>query len=82
LFGYTAERRAERALIADYEQRMTEVVARLAPDNHAAAVALASVPEQIRGFGHVKERNMVAAKAREAGLLAAFRSPQPALAAE
>jgi indolepyruvate ferredoxin oxidoreductase len=82
LFGYTAERRAERALIADYEQRMTEVVARLAPDNHAAAVALASVPEQIRGFGHVKQRNMAAAKAREAELLAAFRSPQPALAAE
>jgi indolepyruvate ferredoxin oxidoreductase len=81
-FGRTAERRAERALIADYETLTAEIIARLGPDNHAVALALASIPEQIRGFGHVKERNLRAAKAREAELLERFRSPQPAMAAE
>jgi indolepyruvate ferredoxin oxidoreductase len=81
-FGYTAERRAERALMADYEALTAEIIGRLDPDNHALALALASIPEQIRGFGHVKERNLKAAKAREAELLGRFRSPQPAIAAE
>jgi indolepyruvate ferredoxin oxidoreductase len=81
-FGYTVERRAERALIADYEALTAEIIGRLDPDNHALALALASIPEQIRGFGHVKERNLKAAKAREAELLGRFRSPQPAMAAE
>jgi indolepyruvate ferredoxin oxidoreductase len=81
-FGYTAERRAERALITDYQTLMAEIIGRLGPDNHAVAVALASIPEQIRGFGHVKERNLRAAKGRQAELLGRFRSPQPAMAAE
>jgi len=33
------------------------------------------VPETMRGFGHIKEKNVVAAKAREASLLAAYRTP-------
>jgi indolepyruvate ferredoxin oxidoreductase len=81
-FGYTAERRAERALIPDYETLMAEIVGRLGPDNHALALALASIPEEIRGFGHVKERNLKAAKARAAELLGRFRSARPAIAAE
>jgi indolepyruvate ferredoxin oxidoreductase len=81
-FGYMAERRAERALISDYEMLMAEIIARLGPDNHALALELASVPGDIRGFGHVKERNLRAAKARAAELLGRFRSPQPAIAAE
>jgi indolepyruvate ferredoxin oxidoreductase len=81
-FGYTAERRAERALISDYETLMAEIIARLGPENHALALALASIPEQIRGFGHIKERNLKAAKAREAELLGRFRNPRPAMAAE
>ena len=48
------------------------------PDNHATAVGLASIPQKIRGFGHIKERNLNAAKAEEADLLARFRAdPQP-----
>jgi len=81
-FGYTAERRAERALITDYEALTAEIIERLGPDNHALALALVSTPEQIRGFGHIKERNLKAAKAREAELLGRFRSRQPAMAAE
>ncbi len=78
LFGRTAERRMERALIVDYERVIDEVLARLDRDNHATAVAIAAIPEEIRGFGHVKQRHLQAAKAKEAALLAAFRSAQPA----
>ncbi|MFO1314746.1 MAG: indolepyruvate ferredoxin oxidoreductase family protein [Burkholderiales bacterium] len=78
VFGRTAERRMERALIGAYESVVAEIVARLAPDNHATAVELASVPEHIRGYGHVKERHVQTAKMRETALLAAFRSPEAA----
>jgi indolepyruvate ferredoxin oxidoreductase len=76
-FGYTAERRTERALIADYEAMLAEIFARLDAENHAVAVALASIPEKIRGFGQVKARHLAAAKAEEAALLERFRSGPP-----
>ena len=76
-FGRTAERRMERRLIVEYEALMREVARRLDPAKHALAVELATVPMRIRGFGHVKERNVTEAKAREASLLAAFRRPMP-----
>jgi indolepyruvate ferredoxin oxidoreductase len=78
IFGYTEERKAERRLIADYEQVVDELVAKLNQDNHAIAVEIARIPEQIRGFGHVKEKNLKTAKTREAELLASFRAPQSA----
>jgi indolepyruvate ferredoxin oxidoreductase len=78
LFGYTAERRGERKLVADYEALMDEIAAKLSPANHAAAVDLARIPERIRGYGHVKEANLAAAKRDETQLLAAFRNPAPA----
>ena len=78
VFGRTAERRMERALIGQYETLIAELLAALAPHNHALAVELAQIPEHIRGFGHVKERHLAAAKAKEAELVAAFRAAQPA----
>ncbi|MCC7549625.1 MAG: indolepyruvate ferredoxin oxidoreductase family protein [Burkholderiales bacterium] len=81
IFGRTAERRTERRLIEDYAGQIEEILAKLTPDNHAVAVQIASIPEDIRGFGHVKERHLHAAKAREARLLEAFRNPQTARAA-
>ena len=73
-FGWTAERRAERALIRDYEAMLDEVLAKLTPENHAIAVALASLPDKIRGFGPIKMRSIEAAKAEEAALLGQFRN--------
>jgi indolepyruvate ferredoxin oxidoreductase len=73
VFGYTHERRTERGLIADYEALLGELIAKATPDNHALCVALAAIPEKIRGFGHVKERHLKAAKAEEAELLARLR---------
>jgi indolepyruvate ferredoxin oxidoreductase len=78
-FGYTQERRTERALIADYEAMLAEVLDRLTPENHHVAVALAAIPDKIRGFGHIKMRSLTAAKAEEAALLAQFRSGTPTL---
>jgi len=49
---------------------------KLTPENHHLAVGLANIPEKIRGFGHVKARHLVAAKADEAALLDQFRSGQ------
>jgi indolepyruvate ferredoxin oxidoreductase len=77
LFGYTHERRTERALIREFESRIGEILAKLTPENHAVAVGLANVPQKIRGFGHIKERNLKVAKAEEEQLLAQFRAPMP-----
>jgi indolepyruvate ferredoxin oxidoreductase len=65
----------ERRLIAEYEAVIEEILGALSAQNHALAVQLASLPERIRGFGHVKERNVKETKAREAELIAAFRAP-------
>ena len=77
-----AERRIERELIGAYERVVEELLSGLTLDNHRLAVEIASIPEQIRGYGHVKARHLRVAKAREAELLAAFRarprgSPRP-----
>jgi indolepyruvate ferredoxin oxidoreductase len=77
IFAKTAERRHERQLIDDYIKQLDEIASKLNAANHAAAVQLASVPDEIRGYGHVKERNIKTAKALEEKLLHAFRNPQP-----
>jgi indolepyruvate ferredoxin oxidoreductase len=81
IFGRTPERRMERQLITDYEALIDEMLPRLALHNHAIAVELASIPEHIRGFGHVKEQHLKAAKGREAELVASFRAARPTEAA-
>jgi len=80
-FGYTKERRTERELISGYESIIEELLSSLTSENHALAVRIASIPEDIRGFGHIKERNIESARARQAELVELFRSPQVARAA-
>ncbi|MEO1793343.1 MAG: indolepyruvate ferredoxin oxidoreductase family protein [Pseudomonadota bacterium] len=79
VFGYSGERRHERKMITDFEATLDEIEARLAPETHATAVALAGLPLEIRGFGHVKDANWKTAKAREAELLAALKDPETAM---
>ncbi len=83
-FGRSDERRGERALIGEYEALIDELLAGLGRDNHALALELAAIPEQIRGFGHVKEASLAAARAKQAKLIDAFRAPPAphAIAAE
>lgn len=74
-FGRSAERRRERQLITDYERTVGGLLESLSAENYEIAVDIASIPEQIRGYGHVKERHIKDAKAHEADLLNAFRDP-------
>ena len=71
------ERKLERHLIAEYEALVAEILAGLSAANHATAVALAALPEQIRGYGHIKEGNVASVRKRQEELLASFRSPSP-----
>lgn len=72
IFGRTAERRMERQLVADYEALAQRVLDRLAPDRADLAVQLLSLYEDIRGYGHVKERNFKAVREQEGQLLARY----------
>ena len=76
VFGYTAERKRERALIEEYFATVEELLAKLDRGNLVAAVEIASVPEHIRGYGHIKEGNLDKAKAQREQLLAAWRNPE------
>jgi indolepyruvate ferredoxin oxidoreductase len=76
IFGRTDERRGERQLITDYEQTVALLLEGLGDDRVALAVEIASIPEHIRGYGHVKEAHLHKAKAREATLLAQWRNPK------
>ena len=62
VFGYTEERRTERALIQQYRTSVDVLVSQLNASNHALAVEIARIPEQIKGFGHVKARHLAAAR--------------------
>jgi indolepyruvate ferredoxin oxidoreductase len=73
IFGKTEERQTERALIQEYMDSVTEVLASLSIENHSIAVQLANVPDQIKGFGHVKERNLTAAMVQWQNSMDAFR---------
>jgi indolepyruvate ferredoxin oxidoreductase len=82
-FGYTAERRAERTMLADYEAELAEVESRLDAANRDAAAAFLAYPMEIRGYGHVKKANHEKARARAARLRQAFLTPgRPGLPAE
>jgi len=75
IFGYSAERKMERALIRQYRETITALLPKLSEGNLPTAIAIAAIPEDIRGFGHVKERHLKAAKEKEAVLLKAFAKP-------
>ena len=76
VFGYSAERKTERRLIGEYRTSIEALLPKLNPANLAEAVAIARIPEEIRGFGHVKERHLKQAKEKEAALLKTFHGGQ------
>ena len=69
IFGYSEERKMERALINEYFTTIEELLPRLGEVDYTNAVAVATLPEQIRGFGHVKHTSMVAAAETRTDLL-------------
>jgi indolepyruvate ferredoxin oxidoreductase len=74
LFGRTHERKTERQVLADYEALISDLCHKLTVANHDKAVALADLPQKLRGYGHVKERNLKVMQGEQAVLLAAFAS--------
>jgi indolepyruvate ferredoxin oxidoreductase len=79
IFGFTAERRLERQLIADYEELTRTLIDGLTPENHSIAVELAELAWEIRGFGHIKESTIEDVKRRERELLAEFHGRSPTM---
>jgi indolepyruvate ferredoxin oxidoreductase len=69
IFGHTAERKLERALITDYERDIDQVLDQINPQNLEIAVEIASLPMEMRGFGHVKRENIEKVKRRRETLL-------------
>ncbi len=80
IFGYTEERRSERALIAEYFATIEELLKGLNAGNLDLAAQIARVAERIRGYGHVKEAHLAEARALREQLLAQWRNPPAALA--
>jgi indolepyruvate ferredoxin oxidoreductase len=74
LFGKTEERRMERQLLADYEACIADLLKGLNADKLPLAAEIARIPEEIRGYGHVKERHVKAARAKWEGLMVKWRS--------
>ncbi|MFN3303020.1 MAG: indolepyruvate ferredoxin oxidoreductase family protein [Roseateles sp.] len=75
VFGYTEERRTERALIGEYRASIEALLAKgLTAERLALATDIARIPEEIRGYGHVKERHLHAARAKWDGLMAQWRA--------
>jgi len=70
IFGYSDERKMERALIVEYRAMIAALLDKLTAENHALAVELAGLPEKVRGFGHVKELAVATFRSEQARLLA------------
>jgi indolepyruvate ferredoxin oxidoreductase len=81
-FGHSVERRTERTLIVEYRARIERLLVGLTPDRLATAIAIAEVPEEIRGYGHVKERNLKLARVKWASLEQALNQRPLVIAAE
>jgi indolepyruvate ferredoxin oxidoreductase len=73
VFGYSAERRMERALISEFERDMAEVLPLSSPATKDLVLALAELPMQVRGFGPVKMQNVQTVAKRREELLAAIQ---------
>jgi indolepyruvate ferredoxin oxidoreductase len=75
IFGMTAERKMERRLRDEYMVRLEKLSSGLTPDNHALAVEIANLPDEIRGYGHVKDRSVEVVEKKLATLMARWNAP-------
>lgn len=72
-FGYSAERKDERALIAEYQRSVEALLPALSKENADLALEIARLPQDIRGYGHVKARNLAATRPQWERLMAQWR---------
>ena len=76
IFGKTEERKMERKLIEQYFGLVDMILSNLNNENQQTAIELLSLPEQIRGYGHVKEKAVEMVKSKERQLLERFNNPE------
>ncbi len=76
-FGYLEERKKERALIVSFQKTIEEILANLTAENFDIAVEIASLPMQIRGYGHVKEKALGVFEGELTQLMSLFHNPEP-----
>jgi indolepyruvate ferredoxin oxidoreductase len=69
VFGYTDERRTERALIVAYENDIALILQNLRAETHALAINIAALPDGVRGFGHVKAQHLARVQTQHAELM-------------
>ena len=79
IFGYTAERKTERALIIAYESDIDRLLDEATQKNLDTAIEIASLPQQIRGFGHVKQASIDSVATRREQLLQKFAGTDSAV---
>jgi len=80
IFGYSDERRMERALIADFEATVDRLLAELTQERRATALKIAALPQAIRGYGFIKDKAVEDAKAQEQKLWAEWEAAGKAAA--
>ena len=73
IFAYSEDRKLERSLISDYEELIDELCAKLNENNYQLIMELVKLPEQIRGYGYVKSRNVDRVNVRKVRLLKQLR---------
>ncbi|WP_434034009.1 indolepyruvate ferredoxin oxidoreductase family protein [Cupriavidus sp. a3] len=78
-FGWTGERMMERQLIAEYRKQVHFLLQNLTKDNHSVAVEIAALPEEIRGFGHVKDAAVGVYRSKVAAALQQFKAQRAPL---
>ena len=74
-FGYSEERKLERHLIRDYEKTIKTLLVNISRENEMIGLEIANLPDQIRGFGPVKEKAAYEALARTKTLLEGLKNP-------
>ena len=77
-FGWTAERKMERKLRDEYLERLEKLARELTAENHSLAVEIASIPDEIRGYGHVKDKSVDIAARRLGALMSRWNAGAPA----
>lgn len=80
LFGYTEERKTERALVQEYFSMLDDVISSMNINDYQRAVELAQLPASIRGFGHVKQASVEKARERKRVLMKLLRESPAAIA--
>jgi indolepyruvate ferredoxin oxidoreductase len=75
IFGYHAHRRTERALVAEYEALVDQVLRRVTQANVAQAESVLRAYDKVRGYDVVKEANLKAVRDAIPSLLEALGKP-------